>query len=207
MYPADPMGTIPGGIDTFIRGLLRWAPPSIDMSLVGVTTDAAARPVGRWSTCHLGDRSYRFFPLLFLANPGQQSRVPLSLRFSMRLIGSRATEDADVLEFHRIEPSLIFLSDQRPKTAVIHQNMKVLLDPEADIRWRYLPRLYFWLEDFLLPKLQSVYCVRENAVLEYQRRYASLAERFRFTPTWVDSEVFYPLDRAARAAARDEMCA
>ena len=201
------MGTIPGGIDTFIRGLLRWAPPSVQMSLVGVTTDVVARPVGRWSTCHIGDRSFRFFPLLALANPGQQTKVPLSFRFSMKLIGSRPTEDSDVLEFHRLEPSLVFLADRRPKTAVIHQNMKVLLDPEADIRWRHLPRLYFWLEDFLIPKLQSVYCVRENAVVEYQRRYPALAERFHFTPTWVDSEVFYPLDDAARVVARQEMCA
>jgi glycosyltransferase involved in cell wall biosynthesis len=83
--------------------------------------------------------------------------------------------------------------------------MKVLLDPEADIRWRYLPRLYFWLEDFLLPKLQSVFCVREDAVLEYKRRHPSMAERFRFTPTWVDSEVFHPLDEHARAVARQEL--
>ena len=26
IYPADPIGAIPGGIDTFIRGILGWAP-------------------------------------------------------------------------------------------------------------------------------------------------------------------------------------
>ena len=42
VFPTDPVGLVPGGIDTFIRGLLRWAPDDIDMSLIGMTTDGTA---------------------------------------------------------------------------------------------------------------------------------------------------------------------
>ena len=45
MYPADPLGAIPGGIDTFIRGMLRWAPEDLEISLLGATTDVIKRPV------------------------------------------------------------------------------------------------------------------------------------------------------------------
>ena len=43
-YPADPVGVVPGGIDTFIRGILKWAPEDIEFSLIGMTTDAVERP-------------------------------------------------------------------------------------------------------------------------------------------------------------------
>lgn len=32
-YPVDPVGTVPSGIDTFIRGLITWAPPDLSFSL------------------------------------------------------------------------------------------------------------------------------------------------------------------------------
>lgn len=207
IYPADPLGVIPGGIDTFIRGILRWAPHSVQMSLVGVTTDAAVRPPGRWTSWEIGDRSFRFFPLFELKNAHRQSRIPLSLRFLVKLIGSRATAEADVLEFHRIEPSLAFLWDKRPKTLLLHQNMRDLFNPGADIRWRHTPRLYFLLEDWLLPKLSSIYCVREDAVHDYVRRFPALDTKVRFTPTWVDTEIFNPLDPANRALVRQEVVA
>ncbi|MGH9893273.1 MAG: hypothetical protein ACREA0_15040, partial [bacterium] len=63
VFPTDPMGSVPGGIDTFIRGLLRWAPDDIDMSLIGMTTDGTAWPVGRWHVCNAGRHPFRFYPV------------------------------------------------------------------------------------------------------------------------------------------------
>lgn len=64
VYPTDPAGVVLGGIDSFIRGILRWAPDDIGMHLVGMTTDAAARPVGLWHTCETGRKPFKFFPVL-----------------------------------------------------------------------------------------------------------------------------------------------
>ena len=36
-YQTDPAGTIPGGIDTFIRGIIKAAPGDIEISVVGLT--------------------------------------------------------------------------------------------------------------------------------------------------------------------------
>src|SRR5688500_17011909 len=104
-YPADPVGIVPGGIDTFIRGIVKWAPEDIEFSLVGMTTDPVARPVGRWTRCSLGRREFDFFPAVWVANAGDRSYVPLSLRYTTAVaLAPRAVyQDFDIVELHRIE--------------------------------------------------------------------------------------------------------
>lgn len=204
IYPADPVGVIPGGIDTFIRGILGWAPDDISVSLIGVTTDQSARPVGDWTECDLGRRTFNFFAAASLTNPEGRSYIPLSLRFTLGLIRNRPKITADILEFHRIEPSLLYLHDSRPKNAFVHQNMQVLNNPGSDILWSRMPGMYFWLQDKLIRQYSSVYAVREDAVEWYKDRYPLISDRFRFVPTWYDPEIFYPVDFDERGALRRE---
>ncbi len=206
VYPADPAGTVPGGIDTFIRGIASHAPSDIEVRLVGMTTDPTARPVGRWTDCRFGARELRFFPVLAVAAAGSRSRIPLSVRFSVAVARHRAAVDGDILEFHRLEPALLFRGDARPKNAFIHQNMQALHNRKSDILWSRLPWLYFALEDRLLPTFDSVYVVVEAAVEWYRGRYPAQRERFRFTPTWVDPADFRAPSPAERSAARAEVC-
>lgn len=205
IFPADPVGTIPGGIDTFIRGILRWAPDDISLSLVGVTTDRSARPLGKWTECDLGRRKFRFYPIIALDDPGKRSVLPLSLRFSAALALKNVTRDFDVLEFHRIEPSLLYYFSDKPKNAFIHLNMEVLHNKNSDIRWKNLPWLYYKLEDWLLPRMQSVFAVRDDAVDAYRKRFPEIADRFHFTPTWMDPDVFYPAMEHGRADLKNRL--
>lgn len=193
VYPADPVGTIPGGIDTFVRGILKSAPTDIEMGLIGVTTDPVARPVGRWTECQLGTRTFSFYPVLALSDPGKRPLFPLSLRFTAALFARDVGRNFDVLEFHRIEPSLRYLFDKTPKNLVLHQSMENILNRGSDIRWKWAPSLFFKLEDWLMPKMNSIHIVREAAANEYKKRYPSIADRVHFLPTWVDPEVFHPL--------------
>ena len=208
IYPADPMGVIPGGIDTFIRGILRWPPKDINISLVGVTTDPVARPVGKWTSCDLGRRQYDFFPVAKLENPESRGKIPLSVIFTAGLLWYRPKINASVLEFHRLEPMLVFLFDSRPKTAFVHQNMQVLNNPDSDILWSKFPSLYFKIESFLIRKLQSIYSVREDAVEMYKKNHPDIRDRFAFVPTWMDPDIFYPLGKDEtqnlRLAVRDK---
>lgn len=205
IYPADPAGLIPGGIDTFIRGILRWAPEDLDLKLVGVTTDELQRPVGKWTRCSLRDRTYDFLPIVTFHEAGRQAKIPLTIRFVMALRGARQRIAADVLEFHRIEPCLAFLNDNRPKSVVMHQDMNVIRNSGSDIRWRHVPSLYFAIERFMLRRIQTVFCVHENAVLGYKKKYPDLADRFRFTPTWFDTETFGPPSAPERKELRERM--
>jgi glycosyltransferase involved in cell wall biosynthesis len=203
VYPADPVGVIPGGIDTFIKGVLRFAPPDLEFELVGITTDPQATPPGRWTTCRLdGSREFAFYPAIAHPTPERQPMVPVALRFLAALLRRPVRTRADVLEFHRIEPWLAFARDPRPKNLVMHQNMQDLRNLGSDIRWRHFPSLYFRLEDFILPRMSSVFCVREDAVQAYRARFPAMRDRIRFTPTWMDPDTFHLPDEPERRRAR-----
>lgn len=207
VQPADPCGSIPGGIDTFIRGEINNAPEDIDYSVVGITTDSVRRPVGKWTRCELHNSSFQFFPVASHDPNRNRPLIPATVRYLLRL-GSVASEiDADILEFHRVEPILRFLSDTRPKTAVMHQNMKSLYEKQADIRWAILPGLYFWFEDRLVPKLQSAFCVREDVVDHLQNRFTNLADSCWFQPTWADPQQFFPPTVVQRQEYRAKLAA
>ena len=111
-YQADPVGTVPGGIDTFFRGLVKYAPDDLSFSLVGMTTEPERRPVGRWTRCSVGRREFAFFPAFAERNAGGRSRIPLTLRLSWHAWRARAQTLAgfDVVELHRVEPLLLFLN-------------------------------------------------------------------------------------------------
>ncbi|MDP2031017.1 MAG: glycosyltransferase [Thiobacillus sp.] len=206
-YPADPAGIVPGGVDTFIRGLIKWAPDDIEFSLVGMSTDEARRPVGRWTRCDLGRRQFDFFPVVNVAEAGGRSRIPLSLRFTWGAFRYRqaCTSNFDVYEFHRVEPALLYLRDVRPKNAFFHQDMAVIrTEQKADILWSRLPAIYFSLETRVMRSLSSAWCVREQGAESLRTRYPFLAEHIHFTPTWVDTEVFSPLLDADRRQLRAE---
>lgn len=203
-YPADPLGVVPGGIDTFIRGIIKFAPADLDFSLVGMTTDPVARPVGRFTRCVLGQREFDFFPAVRVADAGRRGKVPLSARYTLATARARAavSEDFDVFDFHRIEPSLLFQSDNRPKNAFFHQDPKSLRTARSDILWKRVPIGYEVLESKLVPRLSSGWCVSEAGVATLKERYPAQADRFSFVPTWVDTSVFSPIEAAQRAKAR-----
>ncbi len=204
-YPADPVGVVPGGVDTFIRGLIKWAPEDIHFSLVGMTTDTCARPIGQWTRCNLGRRYFDFFPVVRVADAGARTRLPLSLRFTWGAARyfSQCKNDFDLYEFHRVEPALLYLRDPKPKNAFFHQDMAVIrTESKSDIVWKYAPAAYFLLESGLARSLSSAWCVREQGAEALRKRYPLLAENIRFIPTWVDTEVFSPLPEEARVIAR-----
>lgn len=207
-YPADPAGVVPGGVDTFIRGLIKWAPDDVEFSLVGMTTDETARPVGQWTRCDLGRRQFDFFPVVKVADAGGRSRIPLSLRFSWGAYRHRRSfgSDFDVYEFHRVEPALLYLKDARPKNAFFHLDMAVIrTEQKADILWSRLPAIYFALETRVMHALSSAWCVREQGAESLRARYAFVAEHIHFTPTWVDTEVFFPLPDSMQRQTRAEI--
>lgn len=203
-YPADPVGVVPGGIDTFLRGLIKWAPPDIEFALVGMTTAPDERPVGQWSRCRIGEREFDFFPLLAVANAGGRSRVPLSLRYTLALLRhlDPLRNGFDVFDFHRPEPSLLFVDDTRPKNAFFHNDPQVIRLSASDNRWKRVPALYDLIEKRAMARFASVWCVRESGVQALRERHPAQAEVVSFVPTWVDAEVFHPVDDTRRAALR-----
>ena len=80
-YPSDPAGHVPSGIDSFIKGILKFAPPDLDYLLLGATSDAAARPAGRIIELRGQARVGRFLPLVEMSADGTRRRIPLTVRY------------------------------------------------------------------------------------------------------------------------------
>ncbi len=203
-YPADPVGVVPGGIDTFIRGVIKSAPPDVSISLVGMSTDTDKRPVGTWSTCRAGDRAFEFFPVVAVNDAGQRGRVPLSVRFMTGVWQhkNKLNDGFDVFDYHRIEPLFQHASDPRPKSIFFHQDPDSLKLDASDNLWRRLPKVYEWLEAQAMQHVNSLWCVLESGVKVLRNRYPTLAWSTRFVPTWVDSSVFWPVTQALRTDQR-----
>lgn len=197
LYPIDPAGHAPGGIASFIRGMLKWAPPDIAYTLIGATNDPKARPLGSEVTVRLGCREITCVPIVTIDPTGSRKRLPLTLRYIWALSNyarARRLRDFDVLDFHRVEPVSLFVHDRRPKNVFMHQDMAVLRNPISDSRWWYAPRLYEAMERKLLTHVERIFCVRQTAVQRYASIYPAFAERFVFTPTWMDAETFVPAE-------------
>ena len=208
-YPADPLGVVPGGVDTFLRGLIKFAPPGLAFSLVGMSTDPVARPVGRWTTCQVGTRSFDFFPVVATRNAGGRGRVPLSVSFSAGTWRYMAAVHGgfDVFDFHRIEPSLLFGADGRPKNFFFHNDPQTLRLAASDNLWKHAPRAYEQLERRAMAGMSSAWCVRDSGVVALRQRYPTQSDVIRFIPTWVDPEVFHPVDAAQRHRLRHSRAA
>jgi exopolysaccharide biosynthesis WecB/TagA/CpsF family protein len=206
-YPADPVGVVPGGIDTFIRGIIKSAPDDVVISLVGMSTDTTQRPVGVWTTCHAGDRAFEFFPVVAVADAGKRGKLPLSVRFMAGVWRYEAAlhKNFDVFDYHRIEPMFQHAHDPRPKSIFFHQDPDYLKLAASDNLWRRLPAGYQWLEKLAMRHVDSLWCVRESGVRVLRDRYPSLGQRTRFVPTWVDASVFWPVNESTRQALRQQL--
>src|SRR5688572_23768923 len=209
LYPSDPLGFVPSGIDSFVRGILKWAPEDLHYTLFGATTDPLERPVGREIPIPGKNREARFIPLLAMDPAGRRARIPLTIRYMWALRKFAARGDVaefDILHFQRPEPIALFRRDPRPINLVLHQDMSVIRGGSSDILWRYMPWLYERVERSALAAADHVFCVRQTAVDRYRMTYPDSADKFDFIPTWVDTDIFSPIAKEdARAACRERV--
>lgn len=207
IHQHDP--TIPhvGGVQTFIDTFIRNAPDNLEIHLIGVSAKPDRFPVGQWHSLSMGQKAYRFFPLV-AAHPVHVTFIPLTIRMWWALFRYRKKIDLQdaILEFHRVEPMLAFLGKHNPRILVLHgHNMKDFYNRKTEVRWGKFPRLYFWLEQKLLPQADHIYIVREDAVEDYQKKYPAKANKISFLPTWVDEAVFHSLGEQERSVLREKL--
>lgn len=205
-HPCDPLGFVPSGIDTFIRGILKWAPVDIEFSLYGATSHPEVYKLGSTIEVDGVFRPYRFVPLTVVDANAKRSVTPLIVRYAINLFRYQCSgrlKNYNILDFHRIEPVFCFSGDNRHKTLYLHQDMTVIRTTDSDIRWRYFPRVYELLEKKAFRKFSHVYCVRRSAVMRYSEKYNNPKQIIDHIPTWVDTQIFSPkADNEKQLAAR-----
>ncbi len=204
IYQMDPLGNKIGGIQTFIKNFIKYAPDDFEIEFVGVSADTRRAKVGAWQTIEMYERQVNFLPVLFKSDENIRSRIPLSMQFTAQLMRYRHSIDLHdrIVNFHRIEPGIPFALAPCRKVLVVHGNMTDLYNPGTEVKWRRFPWAYFGMEKLLMPGMSKVFVVREDGAAFYKKRYPSLAERFSFLPTWVDDAMFYPLAAPEKATAK-----
>ena len=193
LYPLDPIGPKVGGSVTFIRGLMRHAPPEFQIRFIGVTCDASERPPRRWSSQEMGGRCFEFYPLFHEPEEDRLRMIPLSLRFVLSLACLGIEADGAVLVHNRPETALARGTRRHGNVVFVHNDVPAQVGSRSsEVRWSRFPLLYYALERRVFALVNQVYTVSSNTLADYQRRFPKQLDKVQFIPTWVDTTLFAP---------------
>jgi len=188
VHQVDAARPSPGGIDSCLRGLLRYSPPGMTIAVVGVDVGGVPeRRLGQWEHHRWGTRSAYFLPVVSLDPGNQRRRVPHSARLVAGLARFRSRlPHAELVQAHRadvaaaVRPLL-----RRPLAYFIHNQAAGLTGATSDSFWRWLGNTHEQIE------LRLVRSARE--VVVFNEDYAGSLRPFnaatRFSPTWYDPEL------------------
>jgi len=194
IYPFNPIGKKAGGIETFMRGIIKYLSKDIVISIVGLINDPEEQPLGEWSTIVCEGKEIPFFPVMIEGNEDKRERIPLSIRFTLALKQSKIDLTGHDLFFHRIEPAILFLNNKHKKYFVVHHDIeKFLSKNDCEVVWAKFPWLYKIFEKIIYKYATKVLTVNGKTLIYYKETYKQIAHRFEFIPTCVDTEIFYPL--------------
>lgn len=206
LYPTDPAGHIIGGIESFIRGLISASPEHITYYVVGATTDESVRPLKRWTKCSIKNREFYYYPLYKITDQSKRKLMPDTVKHLFyTALSSINFEDFDVIESHRIEHFLSVRNIKAYRSLFLHNTMDILKNDSSDIRWKFMPGLYFWLEKYIVNQIDSLMIVREQAATQYREKYPSKKHIIDFVPTVADNDCFYMLNSSRRLEAREHL--
>ncbi len=200
VYPMDPLGDKIGGIQTFIKNFIKYAPDDFEIEFIGVASDKD-QPVGKWQQIIAFGKKVDFLPVLYVKDENVRTKIPLSLKFTLALFRYKKliSPDNRILIYHRIEPALVLPNVLARKVLFIHGSTTDLLYNEhTEAKWRCFPRLYFQMEKKLISRMDKVFVVRQDVVEFYQKNYPFMADRFSFLPTWVDEQTFFPYETSLK---------
>lgn len=190
VHQFDPFRPVPGGIDTCIRGLVKFAPPDFRFGIVGVDASGSFERLGRWHEVLIEDRTVQFFPVARL-NPADQRRVvPHTVRIACGLARYRPVVEAEIVQTHRVDLGAFCLPflRRRPYVQFLHIDGSDSLREGSDSHWKHLPVGYRLLERAVLPRAIDVVVFNDAGA---ERLKADNPET-RSSPTWFDPQRFRP---------------
>jgi len=203
--PFDPLGAKVGGIETFVKGFIKFSPERFNIRMIGVTSDKILRPVKKWTQQQIGTKCFDFFPLFFEKNENKRTLIPLSLRFVLACKQARlGLDDHHPVVLNRIESALCLSRRAVPKIGLIHNDIPQQILAKSEVKWSRIPSLYLKLEKKILSELDFVYTVSKSTLSFYQTRYPEIRNKISFIPNWYDSEIFSP-SHQARQVFKDRL--
>lgn len=195
----DPEYPRPSGIDTCIRGLIRYCPADICLRVAGV--DAIGnKPLGVWGTYDVGGRSVEFMPVARLDPANIHRSRPHSGWVAAGLRKYRPARDSDVVNTHRLNLGLAVMKlypNAGHAQYLHHRGADELTTGSASL-FRHARFLYRWLERQVLPHAVDTVVFNKTGAERLQALYPAV----RFSPNWYDPQEFFPADSEAAVKSR-----
>lgn len=187
VHQFDPARPSPGGIDTCLRGIARYAPKGQRIAVVGVDTGSGPsdRKIGKWEEHKFGDNLLQFLPVVKVDPADQRRRIPHSLRLALGLMRYKSRlPQSGVVQAHRMDTAfLISYMLPRPRFVYyVHTQENGLTGKTSDSFWRRAARIHSYLE--------RKTAIRADETVVFNREYAAVVAKWapgvRFSPTWFD---------------------
>ncbi|MCC3266574.1 glycosyltransferase family 4 protein [Arthrobacter gengyunqii] len=187
VHQFDPARPSPGGIDTCLRGIARYAPRGQRLAVVGVDTGSGPsdRELGRWEQHKFGENTIDFLPVVKIDPADQKRLVPHSLRLAAGLVRYlRRLPKTNIVQAHRMDTGLLLSSIMPSRKFVyyVHTQENGLTGKTSDSFWKRASRLHAGLERMTARKAEETVVFNE----EYATVLASWTSGVRFSPTWFD---------------------
>ncbi|WP_420096240.1 glycosyltransferase [Brevibacterium sediminis] len=189
--PIDPRKSKPGGVDTCIRGLLKYAPANVDLAVVGV--DAVGDAVlGEWRSETIDGREVRFLPVYRADNTVIRPRVPHIAQLVWGVWRYRKKIVCDTVQTHRVTTGFAVRKFFRAKNHVqfIHNDGDDSIKLGNESYFKKFTGLFRFLEKRAVRECSDVVIFNAAAA----DRLSKWGGNVRFSPTWYDDEYFYPAD-------------
>ena len=191
VHPWDPWAQGIGGFDTCIDGILRTAPASWRIELIGVSSDRHQRPVGRWLSMSMNGRGLRFFAALDDPEPDAVRRIPLSVRFALACRGRKVRASGRIVQYHRFESS--YAVPARPsqqQVFFIHNHPEEVGTLHSDVRWKSIYGVFLRLLHDRLIRASAVVCVDPRTPAWVRAQMPSLDGSVVMQRQWADPVLF-----------------
>jgi glycosyltransferase involved in cell wall biosynthesis len=189
VHQFDPGREVPGGINTCISDLVRYAPTGYAFAIAGVS-DRTDERLGEWTARAMHGREVAFMPLAHLAPERQQRLVPHSARVAAGLARFRRRMPRVLTQTHRVDLGAAAQSLLPPRETVqfIHTDTERALSRGTDSIWRFAPTFYRSVERASLRRASRVVAFSSRDAERLQR--AGIPARAM--TTWFDPQLFYP---------------
>jgi glycosyltransferase involved in cell wall biosynthesis len=182
-----------GGIDTCLRGLLKYAPPGIGVVVVGVDESGIRERLGIWERHQRDGRVIWFLPVARIHGQ-DKGLIPNSVRMVAGLLRyRRLIPRPKTVQAHRVDVGIFTrLLFRGPLVYCIHTQERGLLGPTSDSFWRFTGNLHERL-DRVMVRLAERVIVFNPAYAEKVRRWNP---RTISAPTWFDPAITRPVTEA-----------
>ena len=195
VHPRDPAAPTLGGIQTFLGDFIKYSPSDFDLSIAGLTSDPAVRPVGKWLPLTVRGRTVSFLPLGTTKGIPRAPRAAARTATALARLWSAVREDGRIMQLHRPYRVALVARHRGPTVQFVHLDVRDWPGPTG---WPKLQSLYRQFSDGTLERMARVFVVNEPGAKLLRAEHPKIADRVEFLPVWYDEDVFHPVDSEAR---------